>query len=350
MIDISVIIPAYNCANLIGETLTGVFSQKGDFTFEVIVIDDGSSDDTRKVCQEWADRHDNLVLLHQENAGPSAARNKGLQHAKGCFIAFVDSDDVLEPDMFSCLLALMKEEAGMAMGSYFIDFVDGKSRTTEEVRAGKGAFFLQAEDFGRICCEWYSKHMLTPLWNKLYRKDIVEEYKLSFDETVSISEDLLWNIAYIRRVGQIAVTDKCIYHYIIRKKRATVTHGFNPLHVEMQMKVAEGMIDFLQQIGYDGKEIYYLSLKYITSSLCNIYFQRDWSGKQKRAFVTTVMQDAMVEELARQAVPESRFAKMLIDIYRAKSVWKLEVILKMLFVFRNYFHVVQRKLMKLLRS
>lgn len=106
--QISVIIPTYNRADLLEIAVQSVLSQQGA-TFEVIVVDDGSTDGTYERLQEWAKRHQAVRVLHQPNSGRSVARNLGLQHARGQWLMFLDSDDVLMPDALAALLARAAE-------------------------------------------------------------------------------------------------------------------------------------------------------------------------------------------------------------------------------------------------
>ena len=348
--SVSFIIPVYNCAELIGKTMESIYEQQGKPDFEVIIVNDGSDDDSLLVCQKLAEQYENILVLSQHNAGPSAARNLGLKHAKGQYIVFVDADDIPEPDMLATLLSLMTDGAGLGVASYYIDFIDGDSRLTERVWTEQQIYKVKDQAFGFPCCEWYSKHILTPLWNKIYRRDIIEKYHLRFDEKVSISEDLLWNIQYLRHIELISATDQYVYHYLIRKHRETVTHRFQKEHVDMQIQVAVQMLDFLQYLKYQGKEIYYLSLKYITSSLCNIFYDKELSRNDRRTFVCRVMDEPTVEMFAANAVKTGLFSGVLIQSYRQKNIFPLQCILKVLYIFRRYFHGLQRKLMKLIRS
>lgn len=350
LVKISVIVPVYNCAELISETMESLYNQQGDLSFEVIMVDDGSTDHSLQVCQAMAEKYENVIVLNQQNAGPSAARNTGLQHAKGEFVVFVDSDDIMEPDMLLILTSLMASDIELGIASYFVDYVDGREQMTDRVQVEKQTYKVGGNDFGSRCCEWYSKHILTPLWNKIYRRDIIVKNHLVFNEGVSISEDLLWNINYLRCVSQISTTDKCIYHYKIRKNRETVTHRFHEKHVEMQMHVAVEMIDFVEYVQYQGKEIYYLSLKYITSSLSNIFYNKELNKRAKRTFISKVMYSPTVEMLAENAKKMGMFSTMLIHVYKKKNILQAECILFSLYIFRRYFYVLQRKLMRLIRS
>lgn len=107
MIDISVIIPVYNPGLLMKRCLDSVLAQKGKYEFEVIMVDDGSTDDSVAIIDGYNEPR--FTLLHQQNSGPAAARNKGIVTAKGKYIAFIDADDYWEPEFFSEMIGFMEE-------------------------------------------------------------------------------------------------------------------------------------------------------------------------------------------------------------------------------------------------
>lgn len=346
---ISVIIPAYNCAEYIANTIESLVCQNECTEAEILLINDGSTDNTEEVCARLAAEHEQIKVLTQENQGPSAARNLGLAHATGGFIVFVDADDVADQNMLSILSALMEDSVDLGMAAYSLDFIDGDKHEQECIQPENGIYPVD-ELFGKICCEWYARHILTTLCNKIYRREIIERYELRLDTEMSLSEDLLWNVRYLRHCSQVKAVDQNVYYYRIRRNRATVTHKFDPLHIHMQLVAAEEMIHFLEYIGYRGKEIYYLSLKYITSSLSNIYYTKRWNSESRHYFTELVMREPMVKLFVDNAEANGVFSRILIGIYRSRNVEGMKILLRMLYIFRRYFHPLQRKLMKLIKN
>ncbi len=106
---ISVVVPIYNVAEYLNECIDSILDQ--DYkTTEILLIDDGSTDHSGKICNEYARKHRNIRVIHQENAGLSAARNKGLSVAKGYYICFIDSDDYILPGYLSEMIKTIKKE------------------------------------------------------------------------------------------------------------------------------------------------------------------------------------------------------------------------------------------------
>ena len=348
MIDISIIIPIYNCQDLIQSTVENIFSQKCDCTYEVILIDDGSKDNTLKICMELIKRYDRLSVFSQSNAGPSAARNKGVEKAKGKYLIFIDADDLPEAHMISVLYGLMKQNAELGIASYYIEIQDGIKTNVEEILCLNNNIDISKVNFGEICCEWYSNHLLTPIWNKIYRKDIIDKFQIRFRENLSISEDLLWNIDYITYINRIVTSNEIVYRYIIRKKRSTITHGYNDKHVNMQIIVASEMIHFLNNKRSMNDGIYYLNLKYITSSLSNIYLERGLQNKS--SVIKNVMNNIIVQKMASHALERGFVSKVIIRAYSKKKLWLLKLILRGLCFSKKYLYAFRRRVMKVISN
>ncbi|TFQ19176.1 glycosyltransferase family 2 protein, partial [Escherichia coli] len=106
---VSVIIPAYNAEKFIGRALDSVIKQTWP-SVEIVIIDDGSSDNTAAVCREYMSSHDHIRYIRKQNGGVSSARNEGIKAASGCYICFLDSDDTYEPDFIRTLVSKVTQD------------------------------------------------------------------------------------------------------------------------------------------------------------------------------------------------------------------------------------------------
>lgn len=219
---ISVIIPVYNAEQFLPACLDSVLHQ--DYpSFEILVIDDGSTDGSAALIDRYAAREPRIVALHQRNAGVSAARNRGVAEARGEYIAFVDADDRVTPSYLSHLLSpqtdlsiagisLLHEPSGR-MESHGFDRTRS-ARTDRE----RGLLFADAEihDTTKGPC------------NKLFRREIIEQHHLRFNPRYSYGEDHLFVLEFVKHchsIAQIAHTD---YLYIHRPTAASLTHRLLP--------------------------------------------------------------------------------------------------------------------------
>lgn len=203
---ISVLIPAYNVAPWIEKTLDSVLAQTYR-DLEVIVVDDGSTDDTGAILDGYARRDGRVVVIHQSNGGLVAAREAGIARATGEYVTFVDGDDTIEPDMYERLMANMRKyDADIShCGMRFI-FPDGRTEAhygTGVTQVHDNAEGLQALLTGEqvepsLCCKLYAAHLV---------KDSC------LDPTVRNNEDLLRNFILFSRASRSVFEDFCGYHY-----------------------------------------------------------------------------------------------------------------------------------------
>ncbi len=211
---VSVIIPAYNAQAYIADTLASVLSQTYPH-IEVIVVNDGSSDDTLRVCRTFAEQDERIVLIDQENGGVSSARNAALDIVKGKYITFVDADDRIAPDMVRTLVnALAENNADMAQCDYHM--TDGIH--LDEIQQAAGGFRLFSDE--SICYEMLTLGCVnTYLCTKLYTRASIGETR--FDTQLITGEDFEFSYRVLRGCRSAVVTDYIGYYYIRRPNTCT---------------------------------------------------------------------------------------------------------------------------------
>lgn len=215
---ISVIIPVYNCEKYIAECLDSVIQQT--YTdIQIIAIDDGSTDKSGEILDRYAQKDARIQVLHSPNGGASAARNAGLAHAVGEFVTFVDSDDIIEPDMYQYMLAYFSEEdVDIVHCGYTKINRDG---TLKRVRGACEQYrFGSAEGM----LHFIKGDLFTgALWNKIYRRKILD--RISFDNNIKINEDVLFNFYAFREARRSVFLSKTFYHYYERENASTQRTG-----------------------------------------------------------------------------------------------------------------------------
>lgn len=206
---ISVIIPVYNSAPYLAQCLDSVLLQTYH-DLEIICIDDGSTDASADILKEYAQKDPRILVVHQANSGVSVARNAGLDRASGEFIAFVDSDDEMEPDLYEVLVSLIREEqADIAHCGYRRVCLDGSRKDVQGTGCRLSQDSLEAAE-----CLLAGRHFTGGLWNKLYRRALFGE--LRFDPALKINEDVLMNCQLFCRAQRIVFWDVPKYYYFER--------------------------------------------------------------------------------------------------------------------------------------
>ena len=210
---VSIIVPVYNAEHTIGRCLDSILNQ--DYTdFELLAVDDGSTDNSGAICDEYAARESRVQVFHQENAGVSASRNLALDRARGTYLQFLDSDDWITPDATSSLVrAAESGQCDLVVSDFY--------RVVGERVSQKG----DIDEDGLMTREDYAAHMMENpadfyygvLWNKLYRRAIVEAHHLRMNPEISWCEDFMFNLEYIRYAETFRAIQIPIYYYVKTK-------------------------------------------------------------------------------------------------------------------------------------
>ena len=251
---ISVIIPAYNAVRTIRRCILSVLDQT--YTeWEMIIVDDGSKDDTLDICQSYDDSR--IRVLHKENGGVSSARNHGLKFAQGDYIAFIDSDDFIEADYLEHL-------------SQGLDYDIVISGFCYENTPESSSFHLKLanrEAVGRELSKLINADQLCYPWGRLFKRSIIETYHIRFDEAMRFAEDNVFNWEYLCHINSLRIdTTQKDYH----KSSDEGGAGYNLSFEEMDY--VDGQLFMLSQ----KLESYYgIKLQLQTKQLMHVLFLKD---------------------------------------------------------------------------
>lgn len=213
---ISVVVPAYNCAQWLPGCLDSLLVQTYG-NLEIIVVNDGSTDGTDRVMEQYAKKDSRISCIHQENSGATAARLQGVGRAKGDWITFADGDDVLEPDMLAHLLYNAHQyQADISHCGFRELHPDGR-----EVRLhGTGVRKLQDHDTGLR--DLLAEELVEPsLCTKLFRRSLFQDLEQKLDRSLKNNEDMLMNYFLFDRAQQSVFEDVCLYRYLIHPGSAS---------------------------------------------------------------------------------------------------------------------------------
>lgn len=251
---ISVIIPAYNAARTIRRCIQSVLDQT--YTeWEMIIVDDGSKDDTLDICQSYDDSR--IRVLHKENGGVSSARNHGLKFAQGDYIAFIDSDDFIEIDYLQHLSQGLGYDIVISGYCY--------ENTPES-----SSFRLKLANREAVGCELsklINADQLCYPWGRLFKRSIIETYHIRFDEAMRFAEDNVFNWEYLCHINSLRIdTTQKDYH----KSSDEGGVGYNLSFEEMDY--VDGQLFMLSQ----KLESYYgIKLQLQTKQLMHVLFLKD---------------------------------------------------------------------------
>lgn len=211
---ISVIIPAYNVDPYVEKCVASVLAQTWK-NLEIILIDDGSKDKTGAICDQLAEQHSNITVYHQENAGLSVARNVGIEHSHGSWIAFLDSDDWIEPKMYETLHDLAIRKGTLLASCLSRDCLMGQ---VNEAQGDGTEHLLNYEEMIRDLN--FGTIMRPEVWNKLWHRDLIAETRFIPGQ---VAEDVHFDRILFAKAEKVAHINKVMHNYLISRPGNTNT-------------------------------------------------------------------------------------------------------------------------------
>ena len=280
---ISVIIPVYNSAEYLSKCIKSVIAQT--YTqLEIILINDGSTDNSGEICDKYASQDKRIIVIHQENGGVSAARNTGLDRATGEYIGFVDSDDTAIPEMFEKLLVTIKKHnKQIAICGHTRFHIEGSIEKREQREIAE---VLNTE----TALEYLFSHKYFEgfLWNKLFCGKLID--KLRFDKDLHFCEDLLFVNQCLLKSNGAAYVAEALYEYRLRESSITCIYN-NKRRTELQsfqrmmdLNKSKKIVEILQfryleaavnlyRMAVINRDLQYVAyLKNETLRYCKLYF------------------------------------------------------------------------------
>lgn len=213
---LSIIVPVYNVENYIVQCLDSILVQ--DFSdCEVILVDDGSTDNSGTICDQYASDHPFFQCIHKRNGGLPSARKCGYEASRGQYVAFVDSDDWISPDMYGKMCRAARESQADIVLCNYIAAMPGR----EEICTAPfpGGFYdksrLEKEVYPfMIYSGTFFKYGIAPnMWNKLFRRELLREHLFHVPNDVSLGEDVLASYSYILEASSAFIMEEAFYYY-----------------------------------------------------------------------------------------------------------------------------------------
>lgn len=210
---ISIIIPAYQAARTIGRAVNSVRTQS--YTcWECIIVDDGSTDETLRISNEYSAGDARIRVIHQSNSGRCAARNTGIDASRGDWIAFLDADDCLYPHSLERLSAELSAEVVGVCGACDLDNGSKiKISGPAEISADSIIESIVHPNENNGIAIGQDRTLLRTVWGKLYNRKRIDKYGVRFVPGLRFGEDALFNINYLALGGEVVVIDSSVYYY-----------------------------------------------------------------------------------------------------------------------------------------
>lgn len=247
MSEISIIVPVYNVEKYLNNCIDSILSQT--YTdFELILVNDGSNDSSGQICDMYKKRDSRIKVFHMENRGVSAARNVGINHAKGNYICFIDSDDTVN-ELY--LHNLFDKDTDLVINGVITNGFNNKNNGKRLCSEQNGKYSVHTVDFEELL----NSRMLFYCYAKLFKTSIIKEHNILFNERISICEDTIFVMEYIQYCDSIRVNASCNYNYLQYKNRETLSRLFNFERVEIEEYSLLNIIEKIEKITNQKRDL-----------------------------------------------------------------------------------------------
>lgn len=231
---VSVIIPVYNIEKYLPACIESVCGQTLS-NLEIILVDDGSTDHSGAICDEYAKKDSRIVVIHKENGGLVSARQAGLKVATGSYVGYVDGDDWIEPEMYEDMLAACEQEyADVAISAYYYKLRGSNHISRPQIPAGVYRLEDQSKQkllHNLIYTENFKTIGIMPnLWSKLFKKELLCKYQFHVDSRITYGEDAACAYPCLIDADRVVVMDQAYYHYRIRE--GSICNSADPRYFE----------------------------------------------------------------------------------------------------------------------
>ena len=234
---VSIIVPVYNVERYIERCIESILAQTYK-NIELILINDGSDDNSLQICNVFSNRDKRIRVIDKENTGVSSTRNIGIELARGKYLCFIDSDDYIENNYVEMLVGNIHENAVIFCG-YFVDTYkeNGNIASIPKIYRKENG-----NEISNNLVYVFHQGFLSVIWNKIYDVSRLRENNIKFDEKLSLGEDLLFNLGYLKTgIEKIQSVDNSLYHYI-KRGTESLDNKYRSDFLEIQERIFSELI------------------------------------------------------------------------------------------------------------
>ena len=318
---ISIIIPIFNAENTIKRCLDSIVNQSYH-NLEIILVNDGSTDNSQKICDLYKEKDIRIKVINQKNQGVSVARNNGIKIATGEYIQFVDSDDEIKSNMCFDFYSILKDKkpdciiCGMErhFNTYSKEIVNSITMPNR---------FVEKQEYDNYFLQLYKNNYFNAPVNKLYRLDLIKKYEILFNKDINLGEDLLFNLEYFRHTDKYYILSDENY-IIYEETNNSLTRSYNEKKIEYLGVLHLAVDNFCKNfVNYKECEefnlLYYMRSVYICLEqiiTCNI-------EKNKK----------------RNLVKQIKENEYLLKITKERKTKQIELIYYLFFIKNKYYYI-----------
>lgn len=277
MDKISIIIPMYNAEKHIERCVKSILNQTYS-QYEIIIINDGSTDNSKIICEKLIEENNSIKLINIENSGVSFARNIGIDNAIGRYFLFIDSDDWIEPDTLEVAYnTIISNESDIVIFGFVYDRYKKNALIKSEIKSVLYNENFAVDEMNKNFRYLYNTIDFSSSCNKLFDSQIIKNNKIKFNEENIIFEDLCFNLKYLKLCDKISIIKEVFYHYTSNEEVNHLSKRNKDI-TEDVIIAANSLIGFCKYINLDKDEqveIYSYLQTIFNLALKNIKFKKN---------------------------------------------------------------------------
>lgn len=331
---VSIVVPIYNVEKYLVKCIDSILGQSYR-NLEVILVDDGSPDNSGKICDNYSSEDSRIRVIHQVNGGLSNARNSGLKVATGDYVCFFDSDDYIEKNLIElCVERINNSKPEVIVWGYYYDTEDGSGvvRSSEDISPQlKGNH--KREEIGAIEISDHEIGLLGYAWNKLYKTSYLRENKFVFEDGLSLIEDIIFNSQVVSGSKIISFINIPLTHYM-QRNRETLGNKFYSNYYSLKLRAYQAQYNLLINLGCNPEDalLYQMGNRFngIKSTLRSLAKSDDLNKFQKVTYIKTFINEPCVVECIKKhsvkgnknkliaMMIKLRMSKLLLHLFKYK--------------------------------
>lgn len=336
---VSIIIPIFNAESYIDRCLKSILNNNIK-NIEIILVNDGSVDRSGEICEKYKCNYENIIYINQCNQGPSVARNNGIKHARGKYISFIDIDDEVKDNFIETIIKeIDKEDIELFMWGIEYQWIN-KNLIIKMETDKYDTKEYSIDDFATEISRYLNRYYFNFVWNKLYKRDVIIKNDIKFDKRFQRSEDLLFNLEYIKYIKDVKVLEDILYiHKNTNKESITQTYDSNQYENEkvIYVKMKETIEKLKCNNDYNVKNVdkYFIDMSF---SILSYLINRDYglSYNEKREAGIKIIKDNELNLVLQKNKNNRKLNKILYFIIKNNSFILLYIFCKSIRTYQKY--------------
>lgn len=290
---ISVVMPIYNAEKFLRKSIDSILEQSYS-DFELILIDDGSTDNSMNIAMYYEDNDNRVKVFSQSNQGASAARNLGLKNAGGDYLIFIDADDYVESELFADFKKIIESEnVDLIISPPFSDYYDSKNKITMSVKRDLVEKRIEGnKEIANEVIYLFENEVINAPYCKLFKLDLIRLHNLLMPTNIHLQEDLFFNVKYLEVVNSAFITNNAYYHYNHFQIESVTSKYYNNKW-EMLEEVNNNVISYYTTRAKNMdilESVNYFAIKNAYASFLNLFHKNCLlNKKEKIRFITKVV-------------------------------------------------------------